>query len=300
MPTSFTSPTETVATDRAGASDELSLGFVVSSAGRANGGGYDALLRFSPDGHALGNFGAKVGITDPRGLCVSADRRRLYVNTADRVVMLGADGSATAAIDCRELDLGGANLGRDGRFYATSRSTRTIVAFTADLTHQVPALAPSLVSFPRGFAFAADGRLFLSSGAAPSGDGDNTIALFSSSLESTRRRFVEDSELSPLDLTIAPNGNVVVSSEFPFGAPNARATIREYDHNTGRLVRVLDAGPMFRRPRGLRFAPDGRLFCVGEDEVVAFDFEAGKSLGAVIRLPRLNGQAIEFFPAAHN
>ncbi len=144
-------------------------------------------------------------------------------------VMLGADGSATAEIDCRELDLGGANLGPDGRYYATSRSTRTLVAFTAELTHHVPALPRSSVSFRRGFAFAGDGGLFFSSGVAASGEGDNTIALFSSSMELTRRRFVEDSELSPLDLTIAPNGNIVVSSEFPFGAPSARATIREYD-----------------------------------------------------------------------
>ena len=29
---------------------------------------------------------------------------------------------------------------------------------------------------------------------------------------------VRDPELSPLDLAIAPNGNIVVSSEHPFGA----------------------------------------------------------------------------------
>jgi hypothetical protein len=277
----------------------MPLDFVVSSAGGANGG-LNALLRFSPDGRAQGDFGAKAGITDPRGLHVSGDRRHLYVNSSDRVVMLGADGIAVASIATHELDLGGANLGPDGQYYATSRSTRTLVAFTAELTRQVSSLPPSSVSFPRGFAFAADGRLFFSSGVAPSGQGDNTIALFSASMELTQRRFVEDSELSPLDLTIAPNGNIVVSSEFPFGAPDARATIREYESTTGQLLRVLDAGPTFHRPRGLRFAADGRLFCVGEDEVVAFDFERGTSLGPVVRLPRLNGQAIEFFPTVPN
>jgi hypothetical protein len=66
---------------------------------------------------------------------------------------------------------------------------------------------------------------------------------------------VEDPELSPLDLTVAPNGNVVVSSERPFGALDAVTTVREYDPGSGRLVRVLSASDVaeFRRPRGLRF-----------------------------------------------
>ncbi|WP_283805853.1 hypothetical protein [Bradyrhizobium sp. ARR65] len=32
-----------------------------------------------------------------------------------------------------------------------------------------------------------------------------------------------------------------------------------------------------------------------EDEVVAFDFTTGKCLGAVVRPPGLNGQAVIFF-----
>jgi hypothetical protein len=47
---------------------------------------------------------------------------------------------------------------------------------------------------------------------------------------------------------------------------------------------------------GLRFGPDARLYCVARDEVVVFDFETGECLGAVARLPRLNGQAVIFFP----
>jgi len=39
---------------------------------------------------------------------------------------------------------------------------------------------------------------------------------------------VVDLALSPLDLTIAPNGNSVVASEAPFGAPDAHVTVREY------------------------------------------------------------------------
>jgi hypothetical protein len=90
---------------------------------------------------------------------------------------------------------------------------------------------------------------------------------------------------------------VVVSSEHPFGAPDAVTTIREYDRTDGRLVRVLppDSSTRFKKPRGLRFGPDSKLYCVAQDEVVAFDFATGKSLGSVVSLPRLNGQAVIFF-----
>ena len=38
------------------------------------------------------------------------------------------------------------------------------------------------------------------------------------------------------------------------------------------------------------------LYCVARDEVVGFDFGSGECLGAIARLPRLNGQALVFFP----
>jgi hypothetical protein len=46
----------------------------------------------------------------------------------------------------------------------------------------------------------------------------------------------------------------------------------------------------------LRFGPHGRLYCVAEDEVVAFDVETGNCLGPVVTLPGMNGQALIFFP----
>ncbi len=109
---------------------------------------------------------------------------------------------------------------------------------------------------------------------------------------------MNDPELSPLDLTIAPSGNVVVSSEWPFGAPGAKATVREYDPSTGRLIRVLAPSPgiEFARPRGLRFGPGGRLYCVGRDHIVAYDFPTGEFLGVIAELPRLNGQAVLLLP----
>jgi hypothetical protein len=40
----------------------------------------------------------------------------------------------------------------------------------------------------------------------------------------------------------------------------------------------------------------GRLYCVGRDHVVAFDFPTGKFLGMIAELPRLNGQALLLLP----
>ena len=107
-------------------------------------------------------------------------------------------------------------------------------------------------------------------------------------------RLVADPELSPLDLTVAPNGHLVVSSEHPFGAPDAVSSIREYERLSGRLVRVFvpDSSLWSRRLRGLRYGPDGRLYCVGQDHVVAFDFVSSRCLGPAVQLSRLNGQAL--------
>jgi hypothetical protein len=44
------------------------------------------------------------------------------------------------------------------------------------------------------------------------------------------------------------------------------------------------------------FREDGRLYCVALDEVVAFDFDTAKCLGAVVQMAQLNGQALAFFP----
>jgi hypothetical protein len=197
------------------------------------------------------------------------------------------------------LNPGGGNFGPDGRYYIGLRGDRTIMAFTRELNSAGEyVLPPHIVPFPRGFAFGHDGRLFLASGVGPGGEGDNTILAFDSDRRMLTSWKVRDPELSPLDLAIAPNGNIVVSSEHPFGATNAMTTVREYDHADGRLVRVLapNHGVRFQKPRGLRFGPNARLYCVAQDEVVAFDFETADCLGAVARLPSLNGQAVIFFP----
>jgi hypothetical protein len=131
-----------------------------------------------------------------------------------------------------------------------------------------------------------------------SGPGDNTIVVFDRSGTLRTPRLVNDTELSPLDLKLAPNGNIVVASEWPFGAADAVSSVREYDPATGQLVRVFvpERSVGFRRPRGLRFGPGGRLYCVGEDHVVAFDFRTGSFLDPVVQLARLNGQALALVP----
>jgi hypothetical protein len=271
---------------------------LVTSASGANGSGYGKLLAFDADGELLGPFSEDARIVDPRG--VGVDGSLLFLNSgSDRILALDGKGRVvreTGAIP--GLNPGGGNFGPDGRYYVGLRTSRTIMAFalTLDLAGEV-VLPTAVIPFPRGFAYGQDGTLFLASGIGPGGEGDNAILAFGPEGTINSSWKVQDPDLSPLDLTIAPNGNVIVSSERPFGAPDAMTTIREYDRTDGRLVRVFapDRGTEFRKPRGLRFGPDGKLYCVAQDEVVAFDFATGKSLGSVVRLPRLNGQAMIFF-----
>lgn len=271
--------------------------FLVTSAGAANGGGYDAILAFDAAGEPMGRFSGDRRIADPRGLVLDPSRALIYLSSGDdRVLALDRRGNVVRdSGQITGLDPGGGTFGPDGRYYLGSRRRRTIMAMPAALDQQPePVLPDAVVPFPRGFGFGVDGALYFASGIGPSGKGDNTILVFDGDGAPRARRTITDPELSPLDLTVAPNGHIVASSEFPFGARDATATVREYDPASGKLVRVFapDGKLKFRRPRGLRFGADGRLYCVGEDDVVAFDFEAGCFLGSVAHLPRLNGQAL--------
>jgi hypothetical protein len=76
------------------------------------------------------------------------------------------------------LDPGGGEFGPDGRYYVTMRRRRTIGALPAALNQKAEFLLPEgIVPFPRGFGFGDNGRLYLSSGVAPCGEGDNTIVV---------------------------------------------------------------------------------------------------------------------------
>lgn len=273
---------------------------LVTSASGANGNGYGALLAFDRDGSALGPFSDDSRIVDPRGLALDPERNRLFLNSAERVLLLDPAGKVvgdTGVID--GLNPGGGTIGPDGRYYVGLRTTRTVTAFTPSLDapseHILP---PHVVPFPRGFAFGRDGRLYLGSRIGPSGEGDNAIYVFDPNSGMRPSHLVNDPDLSPLDMAIAANGNIVVSSEHPFGAAHAVTTVREYDAADGRLVRIFRPPVVsdFRRPRGLRFGPDSNLYCVAQDEVAAFDFGSGQALETTLRFPRLYGQAMEFFP----
>jgi DNA-binding beta-propeller fold protein YncE len=275
---------------------------LVTSASGVNGRGFGSLLAFDSDGNALGNFSDDKHISDPRGLAVSPNEDKLlFLNSGTgRVLAIDNDGKIVRDTGKIEgLNPGGGIFGRDGRYYVGLRSARSIMAFSPMLKAKGELVLPAgVVPFPRGFAFGRDGRLFLASGIGPNGEGDNTIISFDSNVRMLTPWSVRDPELSPLDLAIAPNGNILVSSEHPFTASDAITTVREYDATNGHLVRVLspDGQAEFRMPRGLRFGPYGRLYCVARDEVVVFDFDTGKCLGALIRIPRLYGQALAFFP----
>ncbi len=274
---------------------------LVTSASGANGDGYGALFAFGLDGQPLGSFSNDDRIADPRGLAVDTEEGLLFLNSgADRVLALDHAGSVVRDTGRLEgLNPGGGTFGPDGRYYVGLRSARTLMAFSVALdgvgTYVLPA---RVVPFPRGFGFGRDGRLFLASGIGPTGDGDDHVLVFAPGERVVPSPLVTDPALSPLDLLIAPNGNLVVSSEQPFGAPDAATTVREYHPTDGHLVRVFSAGgaAAFRKPRGLRFGPDGMLYCAAQDEVIAFDFGTGECLGATVRWPRLNGQALAFFP----
>jgi hypothetical protein len=270
---------------------------LVTSANNVTARGYGAILSFNEAGELLGHFSDDPRIIDPRGLSLDPTGELIYVNSGDdRVLALDHRGRVVySSHRIPGLDLGGGTFGPDALYHVGARRRATILAMPATLDADPQPLLPDhVVPFPRGFGFAHDGRLYLGSGIGPSAEGDNTIVTFDPRERPRPRRLVTDPELSPLDLTLASNGHVVVSSESPFNAADALASIREYDPITGELLRVLVPEPSLklRKPRGLRFTSDGRLYCVGEEHIVATDFSTGDFLQPIAHLPRLNGQAI--------
>ena len=154
---------------------------LVTSASGANGRGYGAVLAFSADGDLLGPFSEDGRISDPRGLCLHPTDALVYVNSGDdRVLALNYGGEVALDSGCLpELDPGGAVFGPEGRYYLTVRRRGTVLGLPANLQNGATVLVPEgAVPFPRGFGFGSDGQFYLSSGIGPSGEGDNTIAVF--------------------------------------------------------------------------------------------------------------------------
>ena len=274
---------------------------IVTSASGSNGDGFGTVLAFTLEGELIGRFSNDDRISDPRGLVFDPVSDLVYLNSGpDRILALNQQGVVNRDSGSLDgLDPGGAIFGPDGRLYVTLRRRGTVLALPASLDDQGVALLPDrVVPFPRGIGFGLDGRFYLSSGIGPGGEGENTIAVFSQDGDPIEARLVEDPEFSPLDMTVAPSGNLVVNSEWPFGAPRANTTVREYDPSSGRLVRVLSPDPSlgFASPRGLRLTSDDRLYCVGRDHIVVYEFSTGTFLGAVAELEGLNGQAVVELP----
>lgn len=274
---------------------------LVTSASGPNGPGRGKILAFDPQGKLIGPFSDDDRIADPRGLGIEPSKRLLFVNSGtDRIVALDPRGQVVrASAIMTGLNPGGGVFGPDGRYYVGSRSSRSVLAFPKQLDSSGELIFPlQVVPFPRGFAFRLDGTRFLASGIGPDGVGDDAIFAFASTGFAKLPWRVDDPELSPLDLLVAPNGNILVSSEKPFGALNTITGIREYDAKDGHLIRVMTPsdGVEFRKPRGLRFGPDGLLYCVARDTVVAFNFDTGQCVGAVVEFPDLHGQALIFYP----
>jgi hypothetical protein len=213
------------------------MALLVTSASGANGAGYGKLLAFDEGGHALGPFSDDDRIVDPRGVGVkgallflnSGSNRILALDSKRRIV--GDSGAITATSDRtgtimsdrgpsgpssplrrRSIDRASpCSLPRWSRFHAAMHSARTALSFSLPASVRAArATTPSWPSVRAG--------------------------------SSTPPGMLKTPTSAPLDLAIAPNGNIVVSSQHPFGAPDATITIREYARTDGHPVRVLAPG----------------------------------------------------------
>jgi streptogramin lyase len=92
----------------------------------------------------------------------------------------------------------------------------------------------------------------------------------------------------------AKAGAVAFCTEDKTSPAPTQATLREYDPDSGKLVRVFTLPAEFRKPRGIRFDRDNRLYCAGADHVARFDFSTEHFLDFRFQLKRLNGRSIGF------
>ncbi|NEP88285.1 MAG: hypothetical protein F6K18_16430 [Okeania sp. SIO2C2] len=283
---------------------------VVTSA--ANNGN-DAAIRFDGlTGRLIGEFPNGGELTDPRDIVQEIDGSSTVLINGGNDNVLRFDATTgnfiETFIEFPELNGGGAVFGPDNNYYVGARSLGSIVRFNGQTGDFIDEFIPSeLVDFPRGFVFGSDGNFYLGNGADPAtGGGGGTVIQYDGLTgQVLNPNFVNDPELSPLDVINGLDGNIYVSSEFPFGQDDSVASVRVYDVETGALLDVLDAGldaegvPILDAPRGLGFGPDGNLYAssTGTGSVVRFDGATGDFIDVFIEFPQLNGQALNFVPA---
>lgn len=289
-------------------SDIRDYDLLITSAATAKGPVRDGVYRFdAATGRFEGAFGCGAEIRDPRGVRLSPDRSFVLVNNGDdRILKFEAgSGKFLGSLSFRPgLNPGGGKFGWDGRYYVGSRSEKSIVAFDVASEREPSIFVPgNFMKFPRGLAASPSGALYVASGAHPiTGEGENTILRFDRDGHLDESFKVDDPGLSPLDIEVSPNGNLLSASEVPFGGANAITTVREYDKSTGKLFRVFDAGGrsdgqrVSRLPRGITIGPDGALYSSGADNVVRYDLQTGRFDRVVVESPDILVQSIIFIP----
>ncbi len=251
-------------------------------------------------------------LNDPRDIVVDVfDPTTVLINSGDDNVLRFQADDGTLLETFAEfpgLNGGGAVFGPNGNYFVGARSLASILEFDGQNGDFIQEFIPTgTVDFPRGFVFGSNGDFFLGNGADPAtGSGGGTLVQFDGLTgELINPDFVSDPQLSPLDVISGLDGNVYVSSEFPFGDPNAVGTVRIYDVNTGELLNVLDAGfdesgePRLTAPRGMGFGPDDNLYVssTGTESIIRFDPTTGEFIDVFTEFPNLNGQALNFVPA---
>ncbi|MEB3282458.1 MAG: hypothetical protein VKK42_26420 [Lyngbya sp.] len=283
---------------------------VVTSA--ANNGNSAALRFDGLTGRFIGEFPIGGGLTDPRDIVLEPpDQSTVLINSGDDNVLRfqASDGTfINSFIEFPNLNGGGAVFGPDENYYVGARSLGAILRFNGETGEFIDEFIPSeAVDFPRGFVFGLDGNFYLGNGADPAtGTGGGSINQYDGLTgELINSNFVNDPELSPLDVINGLDGNLYVSSEFPFGSDEATGTVRVYDIDDGTLLNVLNAGVdergevLLAAPRGIGFGPDNHLYVssTGTGSLVRFDGTTGEFIDVFIEFPNLNGQALNFVPS---
>lgn len=130
-------------------------------------------------------------------------------------------------------------------------------------------------------------RILVTSASGANGNGYGAVLGFGPESDFTGPFSSDPRVADPRGLSLDPSGALVC-----LNSGEDRVLALDLD---GYVVRDSGRIPGLD-PGGAEFGPDGRLYCVGEDHVVAFDFRAGSFIGPVVHLARLNGQALVLLP----